>query len=59
MKMKIKRKCDICGKPMHEGFCVNDDEYYCSEDCLHSRYTDREYTDMFNDDEAYCTTWED
>ena len=38
------RKCDICKKLMFEGFVEGDgDKYYCSEECLHTEYTDEEF----------------
>ncbi len=38
------RKCDICKKLMFEGFVEGDgDKYYCSEECLHTKYTDEEF----------------
>lgn len=53
------RYCDICGKEMHSGYVVHDSEYYCSVDCLTSKYTPRDYYDMYEADEAYWTEWED
>ena len=38
------RKCDICKKLMFEGFVEGDgDNYYCSDECLHTKYTDEEF----------------
>ena len=38
------RKCDICKKIMFEGFVEGDgDKYYCSDECLHTKYTDEEF----------------
>ena len=54
------RKCDVCGSPMSEGFCIHDGEqYFCSDECLHTAYTQEEYEEMYEEDEAYWTTWED
>lgn len=45
------RKCAICGKIMFEGFCVNDGEkYYCSEECLHKDYSEKEWQEMYDND---------
>lgn len=53
------RCCSVCDKPMREGYVVNDgEEYYCSEDCLHTKYTEEEYSQMCDNDTAYWTTWE-
>ncbi len=53
------RKCTVCGKPMDYGYVINDGlEYYCSDECLHTKYSDSEYTNMYLDDEAYYTEWE-
>lgn len=55
-----ERICSACGKPMHEGYCIGDGlEYYCSETCLHTVYTQEEYRKMFVDDNAYWSQWED
>lgn len=54
------RKCDCCGKNMDEGFCIFDGEaYYCSEECLHTVYTQAEYELLYEHDEAYWTEWEE
>lgn len=54
------RFCDVCGRPMRDGFVVNDgDRYYCSEGCLHEDYTEEEYKEMYSQGYAYWTEWED
>jgi len=56
------RTCDACGKPMNEGYCVdNGGEYFCSEECLHTVYTAEEWETMYDDGDgdSYWTTWED
>ena len=51
--------CSECGKPMTSGYCIADgEEYYCSDECLHKHYTEEEYNEMYENDEAYWTTWE-
>ena len=58
--MTDHRRCNACGKPMIEGFCIHDGEqYYCSEECLYTVFTEEEYEDMYEGDEAYWTEWED
>lgn len=57
--MRNDRRCSACGCYMAEGFCINDGEaYYCSEECLHTAYTEGEYNEMYRANEAYWTEWE-
>lgn len=37
--------CDVCGKQMEEGFVIDDSEYFCSKECLHTVYSDKEYNE--------------
>ena len=56
------RKCTCCGTPMKEGFVIHDgDEYFCSEKCLHTKYTPEEYDEMYDDGEgdSYYTEFEE
>ena len=53
------RKCTHCGKKMREGYFVEDDEYYCTDGCLYQHYTAEEYNEMYQNDIAYWTEWED
>lgn len=54
------RICSECGRPMLEGYVIDDGaEYYCCEECLHSHYSPEEYKEMFNNDIAYWTEWEE
>ena len=54
------RKCDICGKPMIDGYCVGDGEkYYCSDECLAMVFTDEEWEQAYNEDWGYYTEWYD
>ena len=60
--LKHIRVCSECGKPMTEGFCIEDGaEYYCSEECLHKNLTEEEYNDLYDDGkgESYWTSWLD
>lgn len=50
--------CDVCGKQMEEGFVIDDSEYFCSKECLHTVYSDKEYNEMYDSDKAYWTQWE-
>ena len=54
------RKCDICGKPMIDGYCVGDGEqYYCSSECLAKVFTEYEWEQAYNEDWGYYTEWFD
>ncbi len=50
--------CDVCGKPMIEGYVMGG-SHYCSEACLHADYTEEEVVRLCADDndECYYTTW--
>ena len=56
---KTCRRCSICGKLMRTGYCVNmGDAYYCSDECLHSDYTDEEWAEECeSNDQSYYTEW--
>ena len=56
------RVCSECGKPMTEGFCIEDGaEYYCSEGCLHKNLTEEEYENLYDEGRgnSYYTSWVD
>lgn len=53
-----KRRCCICGEPMACGYVIDEDEYFCSDGCLHDKYTAEEYDHMYRDDIGYWTQWE-
>jgi hypothetical protein len=56
------RVCSECGKPMTEGFCIEDGaQYYCSEDCLHKNLTEEEYDNLYDEGrgDSYYTSWVD
>lgn len=52
------RKCDACHKDMIEGYCIQDSEYFCSDDCLHSAYSPEEYDELNQEDLGYWTSWD-
>ena len=59
-RLDCLRICNACHKPMIEGFCIDDGrEHYCSEECLHTTYSDEEYEAMSNDENgnSYWTVW--
>ncbi len=47
--MGTKRVCEACGTPVVEGcYMVNGgDAYYCSTECLRTRYTDEEWSALY------------
>lgn len=54
------RCCSVCGKPMCEGFCIeNGMAYYCSEECLKKEMTWEEYLELYDDGngDSYWTSW--
>ena len=54
------RRCDICGKPMIDGYCVGDGEqYYCSDECLAMVFTEDEWELVYQTDGGYYTEWYD
>lgn len=52
------RICDICHKPMIEGYYM-DGTHYCSEACLQKDYTKAEVAELCTDDsnEYYYSVW--
>lgn len=54
------RRCSACGKLMREGYCINAGAYYyCSDDCLHTQFTEEEWAEEYeNNDQSYYTEWE-
>lgn len=55
------RICSHCGKKMKSGYVVEGGiEYYCSDECLHKHYTEKEWLEMYNNgnSESYWTEWE-
>lgn len=56
--MEEYRECTNCHCLMQEGYCIHDgEEYFCSDDCLHSWYSEEEYEELCEQDEAYWTQW--
>ena len=66
-------RCDACKEVMSQGYVINGgEEYFCSNTCLHTKYSKEEYEEMYadindehdysNDDEtsdSYWTEWTD
>ena len=52
------RICTECHKEMIDGYCIGDGHaYYCSDECLHKNISDEEYVEMYENGDAYWTTW--
>ena len=50
------RICTECKNKVSSCFIINDgDEYYCSEECLHKHYTEKQYIKMYENYLAYWT----
>ena len=56
------RVCSQCGKPMYEGYCIEDGaEYYCSGGCLHQNLSEHQYQKLYDEGRgnSYWTSWLD
>lgn len=53
------RVCSVCGKLMPEGYCQDMGyKYYCSDECLHTDFTDEEWKiECEENDQSYWTVW--
>ena len=54
------KTCNICHRPMIEGYCIDGRRaYYCSDECLHHNYTTEEFDEMYDDGNgsSYWTVW--
>lgn len=53
------RVCSVCGKVMQEGYVTENLEYFCSDKCLHTKYSEEEWAEMYTDDgDNYWTEWD-
>lgn len=42
------RICSVCNKKMTEGYCIHEGaEYYCSKECLQTKYSPQQYAEMY------------
>jgi hypothetical protein len=59
---KFARQCSCCEEGMNEGYVIDGGgEYYCNEECLHTKHTADEIEEMelgADDSESYWTKWE-
>lgn len=53
------RVCAECGRPMIEGFLIEDGDCYCSDNCLHKHISEEVYLKLYDDrdDGTYWTVW--
>lgn len=66
-------RCDACKEVMSQGYVINGgEEYFCSNICLHTKYSQEEYEEMYADindehdygngdetSDTYWTEWTD
>ena len=60
LELEHIRVCSECGKPMYEGYCIeNGAEYYCSDVCLHQNLSDKQYERLYDEGrgDSYWTSW--
>lgn len=68
-EFKFARQCSCCDKGMNKGYVIDvilqkfmrGIEYYCSEKCLHIKYTEDEIKEMeigADDSDSYWTEWD-
>ena len=53
------RRCSECGRRMRAGYCADMGvAYYCSDDCLHTDFTDEEWAaECEANDQSYYRGW--
>lgn len=54
------RKCDACRDGMFSGYVIGGgEEYYCSDMCLHTKYSKNDWKALYNNgkSESYFTEW--
>lgn len=60
LELEHIRVCSECGKPMYEGYCIeNGAEYYCSDECLHQNLSEKQYEKLYDEGrgDPYWTSW--
>lgn len=50
-----KRNCTNCNKEMTEYVIADGMQYYCSDECLHEEFTEKEYKELYEQGQAYWT----
>ena len=62
LELEHIRVCSECGKPMYEGYCIEDGaEYYCSDECLHMNLSEKQFEKLYDEGRgnSYWTSWLD
>ena len=62
LELEHIRVCSECGKPMYEGYSIEDGaEYYCSDECLHQNMSEHQYQKVYDEGRgnSYWTSWLD
>lgn len=58
VRLEEHRVCTNCGIQIISGYVIRDgEEYFCDDDCLHGWYSEEEYDELCQADEAYWTEW--
>lgn len=59
-EFKFARQCSCCEDGMNKGYVINGgEEYYCTDECLHTKHTADEIEEMSEEDsESYWTEWD-
>lgn len=59
-EFKFARQCSCCEEGMNDGYVINGGgEYYCSDECLHTKHTADEIKEMEMGEECnYWTEWD-
>ncbi len=56
------RICTVCKKKMRSGYVINGgEEYYCSDECLHRRYSPDQWDELYDNgnSDSYWTEWKE
>ncbi|MEK5081069.1 hypothetical protein MKX73_19275 [Solibacillus sp. FSL W7-1436] len=49
------RECKECEDLLDNGFLVDDTDWYCSKECLHKKFSEVEYLEMYDNEQAFWT----
>lgn len=60
IELTDKTYCSNCNKEIDEGYVIYSDwTYYCSKKCLHNVISKEEYKELYSQELALWTTFED
>lgn len=56
----IGRICSDCHKQFFKGYCIEQEDYYCSAKCLEKNMSKEEFLKLYNkgNGSSYYTEWE-